>query len=962
MGDVLNNDELRSDPGPSERDDGGTRYDDSRSSGTGPRGTVGSVEDEASVDGGARPRRRAQPDLTRLGRYTIIGRLGQGGMGTVYDAIDHSLDRRVAVKVLRRASERRTQRLIREAQAMAKLSHPNVVQVYEVGEVDGRAFVAMELVEGETVSQWIRRQPRPDWRACVQVFIQLGQGLAAAHAQGLVHRDFKPANAIIDDEGRARVLDFGLARQAGARAEGYESSADSLEADDEAKGSALSTPMTRTGAMLGTPAYMSPEQMLGGEVDAISDQFNFCAALWEVLYGGLPFAGDSVESQAMLLMEERIAEVPPNTGVPRRLHALLVRGLALKRTERWPSMDALLVELRALVEPRSRKWCGAAVGGVGLLAVAGAWTYQSYVAHRSEEERAVERDVRCTGARAQLDGIWDPARRRQVREAFEQTTVSHAAETRALVESTLDDYADRWVEAHTATCRATRVTQEQGEQEMSLRLGCLRERKVALDELVKVLTRADAAMVGKAATLAVTLPTLSRCDDVEALRAEQPPPEDPTIADAVRNLREQLAQVRVLNRTGAYEEAKTAIDGIVDISDSLGYEPLRAESRLVRGRLHKNRGDYAEAEADLALAYSLGVEHRHPAVATAAASTLIFVVGYRQAKYEAGLQWSQVALARARSPGSEPENEALVLSNLATVHKHRGELEPAVEAYQEALAIFEKHRGPRHLSVARSLGNLAGVLYMQGKKDESLRYFERAWPILERSLGANHPELAIWLSNMGSVLSDQGKHQEALEQLQRALAIQEQATKPSVSLAITIYNIGDAFEDQGKPAEALVHYRRALGIFEIELGPTHPELATPLGSIAMILLAQGELDESERFFQRALDIEQEALGDENPRVVVWMVGLAKVALERRDVDAAQAHARRALDILDAAGSDPVALASARFVLARALWNDRARRTEARALAEHAREAWAASDGNEEQAMAARDWLAAHPPQ
>ncbi|MEM9457540.1 MAG: SUMF1/EgtB/PvdO family nonheme iron enzyme [Myxococcota bacterium] len=307
-----------------------------------------------------------------LGRYVIMGTLGRGGMGVVFKDFDPALDRRVALKVLHSdLDQRSTTRLRREAQALAKLSHPNVVQVYEVGHIEGQTFVAMELAPGRTLRKWMRQDPRPGWRECVEVFIQVGAGLAAAHGRGLVHRDFKPSNAMVDDQGRARVLDFGLARRTEDR--DRESSLIELRAHtDRHEDVPLDVPLTKTGAVLGTLAYMPLEQMMGTEADVRSDQFSFCVALYEALYGERPYAGKTMQALIASMLARQIQPPPKGSPVPAKLRAVLLRGLAIDRAMRWPSMDALLGELRALVQPPVRRYAGIGLGMfLAVTAVAG---------------------------------------------------------------------------------------------------------------------------------------------------------------------------------------------------------------------------------------------------------------------------------------------------------------------------------------------------------------------------------------------------------------------------------------------------------------------------------------------------------------------------------------------------------------------------------------------------------------
>jgi hypothetical protein len=284
---------------------------------------------------------------SRLGRFAVLRELGVGGMGTVHVAYDEELDRKLAIKLLhaRSGGTLGRGRLLREAQAMARLSHPNVVQIYEVGEHGPDVFVAMELVDGGTLAAWQRERPR-DLGEIVAMYVQAGRGLAAAHAAGLVHRDFKPENVLVGADGRARVGDFGLARARAAETE-ISTAPAAMPPDSAASGSnnVLATPLTATGALAGTPAYMSPEQFHGSQVDAASDQFSFCAALYEALYARRPFAGETLPELVLAVTGGALRPPLADTSVPARLFEVLRRGLATDPNARWPNMDALLAEL-----------------------------------------------------------------------------------------------------------------------------------------------------------------------------------------------------------------------------------------------------------------------------------------------------------------------------------------------------------------------------------------------------------------------------------------------------------------------------------------------------------------------------------------------------------------------------------------------------------------------------------------
>ncbi len=306
---------------------------------------------------------RATGEAPTVGPYQVLKLLGEGGMGVVYAAYDDKLERKVALKLIRGAVMRRPEgraRTLREARALARLSHPNVVHVYQVGEVDDEIYVAMEFLTGPTLRAWLAAQPR-GWREVLAVFRQAGEGLAAAHRQGVIHRDFKPANVIVGDDGRVRVLDFGLAHfgeEGEARAPVKE-------------GELTDVLLTQTGAVLGTPAYMAAEQFAGARGDAKTDQFSFCTALYEALYRQRPFAGDRLDALASAVRGGQVLPLTTRHDVPPWLHRVVVRGLLADPSLRWPSMDALLV---ALHPPEARtRWgrVAAVAGAAGTLLVGG---------------------------------------------------------------------------------------------------------------------------------------------------------------------------------------------------------------------------------------------------------------------------------------------------------------------------------------------------------------------------------------------------------------------------------------------------------------------------------------------------------------------------------------------------------------------------------------------------------------
>ncbi|MCX4241628.1 serine/threonine-protein kinase [Paraliomyxa miuraensis] len=818
-----------------------------------------------------------------LGRYLVLGTLGSGGMGTVLRAFDPKLDRRVAIKVLHRElSEQQTERLLREAQALARLSHPNVVQVYELGELDGRTFVVMELVEGQTLAQWLRATPPPSWRRCVEVFVQAGEGLAAAHERGLVHRDFKPGNAIIDEHGRVRVLDFGLARPVdGVDDEAATSGTSSGTLDSESS----STPLTRTGAVLGTPAYMPLEQMHGSKVDARSDQFSFCVSLYEAVYGERPFAGDSIGALIIAMTEGELRPAPAHAKAPSALRRALLRGLSIEPERRWPSMGALVAELQRLLAPR-RWWLGVSIGA-GLAALGVGLGYQAEVGQR------------CTGARAQLQDTWNDERKRELATTIMADGSAYAEGTWERVDARLAAYAEAWVAKHTEVCEATAVRREQSEEEMSLRMACLRERKTALHAVVKVLAQTDAEVLEHAVDLVAGLPDLSDCDDVERLQEQRqrlPPPQDDDVAREVETLREQLAEIGAEREAGRYARALDQVDPLIERVRALDYAPLVAEATLLRGRARDEAGQHTEAEQDLREAYALAAEHGHDALVLDAAMKLAFVVGYQQARSAEGAVWIDTAMPLARRSGDEVDL-AECINNHAAVLLAQGRYRDAELEYRRALELQERVLGADHPGVAMSWNNLGVALELQGKHAESEQVVRRALELRRRVLGEEHPSTAHSMHGLAHTIAGQGRDADAELLLRQTIEIQERVLgKEHPHLAESYNTLGAVLINQGHLEEGEALFRRAVAIFEQSVGEDHPDLARALGNLSFALSSLDRRAEAEPVARRALDIRLRVLGEDHPEVAHSWKSLGTMLTIQDRFAEAEPCLRRALQL------------------------------------------------------------------
>jgi len=432
-----------------------------------------------------------QPNET-VGKYRLDRMLGAGGMGVVWAAFDPDLERAVALKLLRaEATEEASMRtrLLREARAMARLRHPNVVTVFDVGTDRGRDFIAMELVEGSTLDEWL--QTKPARATIIDALLAAGRGLASAHAAGLVHRDFKPHNVLRASDGHIYVTDFGLAR--GQIEEGPELVPIALPVEEPASGSqprrkrdlVLDSPLTQTGVLIGTPAYMAPEQFVGAMPDPKSDQFAFCVTAWQALTGERPFRGDSlsaIEAAARAGAGKLVVDLPPS------LRRVLERGLDPSPAARWPDMTSLLDALAAAAEPprKQRRWLlpvlagSVLAGGAAVVAIAA-----------SQQNKSL--DDACVPAEQAFASVWGA----EQRAAFKRD----GAGIGPLV--LLDDAKRRWMRSYTAACDAPRTEQTKE------RIRCLLE---ARDDMAKTLARLQRSHSFEMGELAALTAGVVMCD------------------------------------------------------------------------------------------------------------------------------------------------------------------------------------------------------------------------------------------------------------------------------------------------------------------------------------------------------------------------------------------------------------------------------------------------------------------
>ena len=892
----------------------------------------------------ARPA-HVEVDASKIGRFVVLRKLGEGGMGVVYAAYDDELERKVAIKLLRTEFSGQQQsvgqaRLLREAQAMARLSHPNVAQIYEVGKFASSVFIAMEFVAGHNLREWLERSPR-SWQAILGAYIQAGHGLAAAHAAGIVHRDFKPDNMLMGDDGRVRVLDFGLARPDEALVEAVGVSGSS---------GLYALGLTQAGAFVGTPAYMAPEQLRREPADAQSDQFSFCVALFEALFGYRPFFGTDLAELREAVLAGRRAEPPDDTRVPGWVAQVLARGLSVAPEQRFPTMTALLAALEGRLHGgrRTRLGIAALVLGSGLAAAAGGYAVSELRATGAPS---------CSAGGERLVGAWDPQIAERVRVGLVGHGAAYTRDVATAVATRLGSYATAWTAAYADAC-AAHQRGEQSDALHDLRMACLDDRRVALRALTTVLSAADEAAVEKAVQAADRLPLLARCADASALLAQTPPPDDPTVAHAVEEIGEQLAQTRARFELGQYQAALREILPLRREAERLGYAPTLAAALHLEGLLRDALGEYAASEAALLQAVITADGGSDDDLRAAAMIDLARAVGLRQARFDEGLRHAELArggvqrladgapltarlelrlaeisLQRGDFAAAGPHVEAAIelhaqlygedstvfaaaLDLRASLLFLRAEYAAALAEYRRVEAIYGRAYGPQHPSLGKVLNNIGAAQLSLLDYAAAGQTYGRALAILRAGHGDDHPSLATVYTNLGLIALGEGQFARAIEEFERALAIYTMSLPAShPSIGDCLMDLGEGYLLAGRHAEAIASFERALAAAVQGFGAGHERSTRALARLGAAQLRAGRDAEAMLSFRRAL---AEQRGEPGPALGLVRAGIGGVQLQAGELAPAIDELEAALVLLGSA-SLPHELAEVQFTLAQALW-------------------------------------------
>jgi serine/threonine protein kinase len=805
--------------------------------------------------------------LSTVGRYVVLDSVGMGGMGLVCAAYDPKLNRKIALKLLRNASNDEAStagrnRLFREAQALAKLSHPNVVTVHDVDVFEGQVYIAMEFVEGTTLREWLREEPRT-WKQILEKFILAGRGIAAAHQADIIHRDFKPSNVLISKEGDVRVADFGVAkerdrgrpdpqrdyaeferkRRTVGTAGGSHLDTTAEDALIEEIQSNVSLDLTVAGRMVGTPAYMAPEQHMGLRVGPYTDQYSFCVSFYEALYGRLPFEGTDRRDQLAKMTEGRLPVPPKDSArnVPSWLYRAIARGLRPHPSERWPSMAELLAALERDPVKRMRRW---AIAGVSLATVAAT---AITIAISLQEPPQVNR---CESHRQEVEQYWNDARRKDIEAAFDRSNKPYADDAARRVIETLNRWSAEWAGAKVAICEAT-DSGEQSEHLLDVRMYCLAQRANEVAAIVEVFADADDEIVERSVSAAHALGDPDACAsviDTGEFKDRDLPPE---VLEQVEAMEADLDRAHALATLEKFDESLPLQMRVAararELSHPWPWTLTRALYELSESQCET--GDFAGAEASLQEVIRRAVEVDDVEREVEAWNRLIFCIGGKHNQIAKGHAWALAAESALVRSNAGRRLKIRYESSLASLALADGKLDVAIEHYNTSLALARAEYGEDDPTTIRMM-MMRGVTLA---RDEQLDEAEKAMAeVVTRSkevYGSNHPSLAPVYLNLGFVYQKNKKFEQAEVAFRASLNIYERIGGSDV--AKPLHALGKIARELDRLDEALANIQRATEIFIKAQGENSAEVAGMVIDIGRTQHQMGRYDDARASFDRA---------------------------------------------------------------------------------------------------------------
>lgn len=666
-----------------------------------------------------------------IGRYEVLRTSGRGGMGVVFEARDPELDRRVALKLVKPSllgeeAQHFDRRLLREARAMARLSHPNVLTVYDVGVHEGQVFLASEWVDGETLEDWMKREHH--WRTVVSCFRDAARGLVAAHEAGLVHRDFKPANVMLGKDERVRVFDFGLVR-ATVNSEGMNST-------------------LGRNRVIGTPAYMSPEQMAGEAADERADQFSFCVSLYEALAGRRPFFGGDLLAIHAAIEAGCVDELK---SVPRWLWDVVRKGLQRQAYARHPSMAALL-ELLEEGLGRRRRFSIAAVAGVcmvgAVVATGGLWS-------QSPSERT------CSDDELELGEAWGQARQDAVHLSLLATQTPYAEDTWQRTKNNLDRYAEHWEYQSRASC----IEVNKGAQNSAMRVqrsDCLAQARVEFDVLTKELQGASEDIVLRASILSGELAGLDRCS-----KSIGAPPTNLAKRQSLQGLWPEMKQLEILVATGKVETAAALAEELLPLAQ--GHRPSEARLWALRAAALDATGQAEAAVRAYEKAMYSATSGRDDELAAHATGQIYRYYTTQVLDPKESERWKQLAEAATERAASARVRGAWdgILGQAAL---EAGHYVQAVAYFQGGLEKFNAIDPPDERRIAAMSEQLGQAYLLAEDPGHAVAAFRDAAAHWQELVGSKHPDMALAQGWLAIAVALQGDAAEARELGEAAMA------------------------------------------------------------------------------------------------------------------------------------------------------------------------------------------------
>jgi eukaryotic-like serine/threonine-protein kinase len=779
---------------------------------------------------------------TTIGRYQLERALGAGAMGVVYQAFDPVVDRRIAVKLLDLQTFADADAVMREAQAMGRVNHAAVVGIYDAGITEAYVYVAMELVQGQTLRQRLAQPPMPA-RNCYSMFASIAEGLAAAHDAGVVHRDFKPENVLLDGQGVAKVTDFGLARVPAAVIDGAKHSDNNIT------------------HAVGTPAYMAPEQLQGGSADARSDQYSFAVTLYEALKGQRPITATNMPALATAMQSPAIDWTDLSSGAK----ALLQRALALDPATRFFNMHDVARALRQLAAPRRWPWIIAAVTTSATIAA---------IVVTLARPRATTTDP-CANADADVASAWTAGNAAALTKSYANISLPFAALASDTARHQLEAYAQTLSKGYTAACRATHVQHTQSNELLDRRRQCLDRGTATLQATGNLLANADANIVAHTTEALEQLADVRICDDVATLSDEVPMPNQPAKRSAVSAIRRQLAEAENTLVTTKFADGVALAEIAANNAGATGYRPIEAEALWVLGNLQYFVTETKTAQSTLERAALVAVAGRSRIVEAKIRARLadIFAAAEQAPQSQ---QQVDLGLALVESVTGSEAVKSRLISTQAAIMQKRGDTEGALKLLKqevvslpqtnlnersrmlqeignlliksnriaEALPMLQQSAdqvrqlyGSDHPAFASCLQSLADA-YQDSDPTKSISLMKQAHDVFAKLLPAQSAELAMVKSNLGGLMVEYDRVDEAMPYLQRANEI-EKATLPDgdLSHAITLVSLGKAYFAKGKFSEALAVTETAERSLSQGLQPNDQRVATAQAQHGAILRA-----------------------------------------------------------------------------------------------------------------------------